>query len=58
MLKFIETRFGLPSLTKRDAMQPDMTEFFDFANSPNLNPGPIEPQPVFGADRCYYDHLP
>jgi len=56
MLKFIETRFGLPNLTLRDKMQPDMTEFFDFAGAPNLNPGPIENQPVFG--RCYQDHLP
>ncbi len=30
ILKFIETRFNLPPLTKRDAAQPDMTEFFDF----------------------------
>jgi phospholipase C len=30
MLKFIETRFNVPSLTKRDAAQMDMTEFFDF----------------------------
>jgi phospholipase C len=35
ILKFIETRFGLPSLTNRDAAQPDMSEFFDFTNVPN-----------------------
>jgi phospholipase C len=35
ILKFIETRFGLPSLTARDAAQPDMSEFFDFTNVPN-----------------------
>jgi phospholipase C len=34
MLKLIETRFNLPSLTARDAAQPDMTEFFDFVNVP------------------------
>jgi phospholipase C len=34
VLKFIETRFSLPPLTKRDAAQPDMTEFFDFVNIP------------------------
>jgi phospholipase C len=34
VLKLIETRFGLPALTKRDAAQPDMTEFFDFVNVP------------------------
>ncbi|HET7873419.1 MAG TPA: alkaline phosphatase family protein [Terriglobales bacterium] len=32
-LKFIETRFKLPSLTARDASMPDMTEFFDFSTS-------------------------
>jgi phospholipase C len=37
MLKFIETRWKLGSLTKRDAAQMDMTEFFDWA-SPNANP--------------------
>ena len=56
MLKFIETRFGLPNLNERDKAQPDMSEYFDFAGSPNLNPGPIEAQPVTGP--CYQDHLP
>jgi phospholipase C len=35
ILKFIENRFGLPSLTARDAAQPDMSEFFDLTNVPN-----------------------
>ena len=39
VLKFVEKRFNLPHLTARDAAQPDMDEFFDFANSPNLSPG-------------------
>ena len=45
VLKLLETRFGLSNLTKRDAAQPDMTEFFDFVNSPNLHPPapPIQP---------------
>jgi phospholipase C len=34
ILKFIETRFNVPSLTKRDAAQMDMTEFFDFQHVP------------------------
>jgi phospholipase C len=38
ILKFIETRFGLASLTKRDAAQIDMTEFFDFQNVPWATP--------------------
>lgn len=32
-LKLIETRFGLPALTQRDASMPDMTEFFDFSTA-------------------------
>jgi phospholipase C len=38
ILKFIETRFTVPSLTKRDAAQMDMTEFFDFQNVPWATP--------------------
>mgnify|MGYP005811877881 CR=1 FL=1 len=34
ILKFIETRWNLPPLTKRDASMPDMTEFFNFASPP------------------------
>ncbi len=44
VLKFVEKRFNLPHLNQRDAAQPDMDEFFDFANSPNLNPGTPPPQ--------------
>ena len=39
VLKLVEKRFNLPNLNARDVAQPDMDEFFDFANSPNLNPG-------------------
>ena len=42
MLKFIETRWNLPPLTKRDAAQMDMTEFFDFSNPPWMTP-PVPP---------------
>ena len=45
MLKFIETRFNLPSLTARDAAQVDMSEFFDFVNVPWATP-PTPPQQV------------
>lgn len=37
-LKFIETRWGLPNLTARDAAMPDMTEFFDFGAAPWATP--------------------
>ena len=56
MLKFIETRFGLPSLTARDAAQMDMTEFFDFTNTPWKVPPSPPAQPTSGP--CYFDHLP
>jgi len=54
LLKFVETRFGLPSLTKRDAFQPDMTEYFDWS-APNLNSTSPPDQPTLP---CYFDHLP
>ena len=38
ILKLIETRFNVPSLTQRDAAQMDMTEFFDFQNVPWATP--------------------
>jgi phospholipase C len=56
ILKFIETRFGLPSLTKRDAAQMDMTEFFDFVHEPWKVPPTLPAQPRSGP--CYQDHLP
>jgi phospholipase C len=56
ILKFIETRFNLPSLTKRDAAQIDMTEFFDFANIPWATPPKPPQQNTSGP--CYLDHLP
>ena len=55
-LKLIETRFNLPSLTARDAAQPDMTEFFDFVNIPWKTP-PTPPAQNMGGP-CYLDHLP
>ena len=38
ILKLIETRFNIPALTKRDAAQADMSEFFDFTNTPWATP--------------------
>jgi phospholipase C len=45
ILKFVEERFNLPALNARDAAQPSMQEFFDFANSPSLNSN-IPSQPI------------
>jgi phospholipase C len=47
ILKLIETRFNVPSLTARDAAQMDMTEFFDFQNVPWATP-PAPPDQVTG----------
>jgi phospholipase C len=48
-LRFIETRWGLPTLTARDAAMPDMTEFFDFTNKPWTTPPSPPPQSTSGA---------
>ena len=47
VLKLIETRYGIPALTKRDAVQYDMTEFFDFVNVPWATP-PTPPKQNLG----------
>jgi phospholipase C len=49
MLKLIETRFNLQPLTKRDAAQIDMTEFFDFQNVPWATPPTPPAQSQSGA---------
>jgi phospholipase C len=56
ILKFIETRWGLPALNARDAAQMDMTEFLDFSNPPWTTPPTPPAQNTSGA--CYLDHLP
>jgi len=55
-IKLVETRFNLPSLTKRDAAQIDMTEFLDFVNVPWRVPPTPPVQPTNGP--CYLNHLP
>jgi phospholipase C len=58
ILKFIETRFNLPSLTARDAAQPDMLEFFNFANPPWATPPPQNHIPVQpNTELCDDSHL-
>jgi phospholipase C len=56
ILKLIETRFGVPPLTKRDGAQIDMTEFFDFNNPAWMTPPSPPAQNTGGA--CYLDRLP
>ena len=56
ILKLIETRFNLPALTKRDAAQMDMTEFFNFTNPSWMTP-PTPPVQNTG-DPCYLNKVP
>ena len=56
ILKLIETTFNVPALTKRDAAQMDMTEFFDFNNPPWMTPPAPPAQNTGGA--CYLNALP
>jgi phospholipase C len=49
ILKFIETRFNVPPLTKRDAGADDMSEFFDLSKPAWLTPPPLPAQPTNGA---------
>ncbi len=59
ILKFIETRFNVPSLTLRDAAQMDMTEFLDFVNAPwKTPPTPLSIPTQPTSAPCYMDHLP
>jgi phospholipase C len=56
ILKLVETRFNLTPLTKRDAGQKIMTEFFNFNLPPWMTPPTPPAQNLSGA--CYLDHLP
>ncbi|HEY6250825.1 MAG TPA: alkaline phosphatase family protein, partial [Candidatus Angelobacter sp.] len=46
VLHFLEERFNLPALTKRDAAQPSLLDFFDFTNKPWATPPPQAQVPV------------
>jgi phospholipase C len=56
ILKLIETRFGLAALTRRDAVQKSMTEFFNFNSPPWMTPPTPPAQNKNGA--CYLYKLP
>ncbi|MGB7191606.1 MAG: alkaline phosphatase family protein [Acidobacteriaceae bacterium] len=53
VIKFVENRFIGPSahLTARDAAQPNLLDFFDFANPPWLTP-PTPPTPLSSSSTC------
>ena len=46
VLRFIEERWNLSPLTKRDAAQPDLLDFFDFNNPPWATPPSTSVVPV------------
>jgi phospholipase C len=48
VLKFIEERFGLAPLTRRDAASPSMWEFFDLSSAPFMTPPTLPAQPASG----------
>ena len=56
ILKLIENRFGVKPLTKRDAAQPNMNEFFSFNFPPWLTPPTPPAQSTSGP--CYLNKLP
>jgi phospholipase C len=62
IIKFVEDRFigDKTYLTGRDAAQPDLSEFFDFNNTPWSVP-PSPPTPVtpasLGTDPCHADNM-
>ena len=49
ILRFIETRFGLPSLTERDKAAVDLTDMFDFTQMSLEQPPTMPNQPTSGA---------
>jgi phospholipase C len=54
VIKFVENRFigGSAHLTARDAVQPDLLDFFDFTNVPWATP-PTPPAPVTASTLGY-----
>jgi phospholipase C len=54
IIKFVENRFigSSAHLTARDAAQPDLLDFFDFASAPWATP-PIPPEPVSATSLGY-----
>jgi phospholipase C len=48
ILRLIEVRFNVPTLTARDAAADDMMEFFDFSSPHWLTPPPLPTQPTSG----------
>jgi phospholipase C len=62
IIRLIETRFGIPNLTKRDKSQIRMddanTGFFDFNTAPWRIPPTLPAQTVLGQSACFVDPPP
>ena len=46
ILRFIETRYGLPALTARDANATPLMDFFDFSHPANVTPPTLPTAPI------------
>lgn len=53
VLHFVEERFNLPSLTARDAAQPDLYDYFDCSNPPWATPPSGVPTPPPVSSTCH-----
>jgi phospholipase C len=53
IIHFVEERFNLPALTKRDAAQPDLLDFFDFTGKPWATPPTGIPVPPGVGSTCH-----
>jgi phospholipase C len=53
VIHFVEERFNLPALTKRDAAQPSLLDFFDFAGKPWATPPTGIPTPPGVGSTCH-----
>jgi phospholipase C len=53
VLHFLEQRFNLPALTKRDAAQPNLLDFFDFTGKPWATPPTGIPTPPSVGSTCH-----
>ena len=53
VIHFVEERFNLPPLTKRDAAQPSLLDFFDFTGQPWATPPAGVPVPPGVGSTCH-----
>lgn len=53
IMHFVEERFSLPALTKRDAAQPSLLDFFDFTGKPWATPPTGIPTPPGVGSTCH-----